>query len=323
MMYSFCPGNSPLSWLSLFPEGVSSRRRWLRRLIEWKLRKVDGITAYYSLYSVPRNVLSLTRFPARRNIFLPNGTEDGPETVIDELYQRGKRLFIRDYHTPEGESFSDLKEALEGGGFDFHLLYTAGLDSSLHRYGTSHHEIEKHLDWYSRELEEISSIGAGCNMAVLGDHGMCDVNSSIDLMDRVEKLDLEIPADYIPFYDSTMARFRIFTGRARQKLCGLLTGMEEGVILSAEEKRKLGIDFEGGIFGDIIFIINQGTIINPSYMGEELIRGMHGYHPDNECMYSGLFSNMEEAEKAGSITDVASMFIPGFTCSGRDEDGTG
>ena len=317
MMYSFSREQSPLKWLSILPDGVSAGRRWLRRLIDWKLRRADGIKSYYSLYSVPGKILSLIDFPARRNIFIP-GNDDRPRSFLDELYSRGRKIFIRDYHTPEKDSFSHLKNAVGEGRFDFYLLYTAGLDAALHKHGTDSVEIENHLRWYRRELEEVLSAGGDMNMVVMGDHGMCDVTGWFDLMSRVEELDLRIPEDYIPFYDATMARFRIFSDHAGRELEKLLGEINEGYLLQESDRRELRIDFQDNIFGDIIYLMREGTIINPSYMGDSPVRGMHGFHPDAECMYSALFTDLERAEGIRSITDVAEVLLPGFRPERRD-----
>ncbi|MFO7914278.1 MAG: alkaline phosphatase family protein [Candidatus Krumholzibacteriales bacterium] len=322
MMYSFSRKNSPLKWLSFLPEGVSARRVWLRRLIDWKLRRVDGIKSYYSLYSVPKRILSLIDFPARSNIFLPGGN-NRPHSFLDEFYSRGLEIFIRDYHTPEKDSFSHLKSALAEGRFDFYLLYTAGLDAALHKYGMNSKEIENRLGWYRRQLDEILSAAEDMNIVVMGDHGMCDVTGWLDLISRVEELDLRIPEDYIPFYDATMARFRVFSDDAGRELEKLLGGIGEGSVLGKKDKKELGINFENNIFGDIIYLMREGRIINPSYMGESPVKGMHGFHPEADCMYSALFTNMEGADGLESITEVAGLLLPGFRPEGRGGNGTG
>jgi len=322
MMYSFNRDSSPLRWLSLLPKGISSKRRWLRRLIDWKLRRIDGIRSYYSLYSVPKKVLPFVDIPAAKNTFLPGGGGEC-RTILDELSGREAEIFIRDYHTPEKESFSHLKNAVAGGSYNFHLLYTAGLDSALHSFGTSHPEIENRLRWYEGQLRDIAAADKEAELIVLGDHGMCDVRNSIDIITGVEELDLDIPYDYIPFYDATMARFRVFNKAAEEKITGFLSEIDGGSILDYNGKKELNIYFEDNHFGDIIYLLREGTIINPSYMGEDMIEGMHGYHPDCECMYSSMCSNVEGAESAESIVDIAGLIIPGFGSVRKGGYGTG
>jgi hypothetical protein len=50
--------------------------------------------------------------------------------------------------------------------------------------------------------------------------------------------------------------------------------------------------------------MNEGLLINPSFMGLNVIPGMHGYHPDAPYSYSIMLSNKEIAEDINSITDI-------------------
>jgi hypothetical protein len=149
---------------------------------------------------------------------------------------------------------------------------------------------------------------------------MCDVTAHIDIMGSVESLGLAIPGDFIPFFDSTMARFKIGSARARAALEDLLRGQRGGRLLSVEETESLGVAFPDGRFGDLIFLADPGVIILPSYMGREGVAAMHGYHPDAEGMHSVLFSN--EALPAGELglCDVAGNLFPGFE-AGRGKGG--
>ncbi|MCD6379048.1 alkaline phosphatase family protein [bacterium] len=311
MMYSFARNKSPFRWLSIIPQNVSEKRLWLKRLINWKLRNIDEVRSYYNLYDIPRNVLQYLNLPARRNIFMPEQNRE-MNTVIDELSRRGSRIFIRDYHTPEVVAFEQLEKALRTSNADFYLLYTAELDSDLHKYGTSHDNINAHLKWYGKKLETLLSINKGMKMLVFGDHGMCDVHGSVDVIQQIESLDVKIPQDYIPFYDSTIARFKIYSERAKRVITDTLSNLSSGMILDNAEKKKLGIYYTDNAYGDIIFLANAGEIILPSYMGTLPVAGMHGYHPDNECMYSSLFTNVDFSVNNGSIMDIAGFILPGF-----------
>jgi hypothetical protein len=141
---------------------------------------------------------------------------------------------------------------------------------------------------------------------------MCDVRGSVDLMSAIDELDLEIPRDYVPFFDSTMARFKIGTARARNAIEECLGRMPSGRILSAGELRDLGVSFPDGRFGDVIYLADPGVIILPSHMGREGVAAMHGYHPDTEEMCSALFSNDEPPAADMALSDVAAFMLPGF-----------
>lgn len=310
MMYSFASGRSLFNILrGLRPFGGPDRL-WVRDLLRWKLSRIDRISAYYSLYEIPGDVLERLELPARRSMF---GRSGGGKrrSIIDHAFDDGG-VFIRDYNTPEEQAFDDLESALESGRALFHLVYTAGLDSDLHRYGSMEEAIGSRLMRYNRRIDSIVSRFPDVRFAVLGDHGMCDVTAHIDLKRSVEETGLNIPDDFIPFYDSTMARFRVHGERVAAILRDLLEGTVGGRLLNPEELMSLGVSFPECEYGDIVFLCDPGTIILPSYMGSDPVKGMHGYHPDAPCMDSIMFSSEVFEGEEASIADIAGFLLPGF-----------
>lgn len=319
MMYSFARSGSPFAWLRLVPGGVSARRLWLRRTIRWHLAHVAGVRGYYSLYDVPRDVLPHLDIPARGDIFAPRGGGDA-KTIFDWLADEGVNRLVWDYRTDEARAFGELEEAARGRRASFYLLYTAGLDADLHRFGTAAPGIREHLAWYAERIGSIAAAaGPDARIVVLGDHGMCDVREGVDLMKKVASLGLDIPRDYVPFYDSTMARFRIRSPRSRDLLERLLGEQPWGRLLGGEELRRLGVYFPDGRFGDLVFLAEPGVIILPSHMGSEGVAAMHGYHPGVEGMSSVILSNEALPAAAMSLTDVAGVLCPGFEPGGGGE----
>jgi hypothetical protein len=309
MMYAFADSPSPFRWLRFVP--VSSERRLLRNSIHWVLDHLYSIRSYYSLYSVPREMFPHLDLPARSRMFAPGGA-GSERNIFDELETRGITWHVWDYTVDEEEAFDGLERSIERGDEAFRLLYTAGLDSTMHRHGTEGEQVRCHLDWYRDRIERILAKTRGERVVVMGDHGMCDVNRHLDLIEAVAKLGLRMPNEFMPFYDSTMARFRIRTNEAGKRLEGLLSGMEGGRLLSRDEAQRLGVFFPDGRFGDLLFLVEPGVMILPSYMGMEGLAAMHGYHPDESCMYSALLSNDETGVSPASLTGIADYLLPGF-----------
>jgi len=50
---------------------------------------------------------------------------------------------------------------------------------------------------------------------------------------------------------------------------------------ASEELKRLGCDFADRRYGELFFLMQPGVLINPSFMGERPIPGMHGYHPED------------------------------------------
>jgi len=315
MMYAFAGGHSPFRWLRTVP--ISSERRRLRNSIRWVLDHLYRVGSYYSLYSVPREVFPYLDLPARRRMFGPGGA--GPKrNIFDDLEARGDAWRAWDYTVEEEEAFDALERSVERGDDAFRFLYTAGLDSTMHGHGTGGEPVRCHLDWYSDRIERIIAQTRGERVVVLGDHGMCDVKRYLDLMQLVEKLGLRMPGDFIPFYDSTMARFRVRTDEAGKRLEGLLADLQGGHLLDREEAERLGVVFPDVRFGDLVFLVDPGTIILPSYMAREGVAAVHGYHPETPCMYSALFSNEETPVFPVTLTDIADYLLPGFKAGDRE-----
>ncbi len=317
MMFSFAGGGSPFGLLrGLRPFGGPDRL-WVRNLLRWKLSRLDRITAYFNLYDIPGEVLERLDLPARRSAFgqLGGGSR---RSIIDQAYDEGG-VFIRDYDTPEEQAFDELESALETGESSFHLVYTAGLDSDLHRYGSREERIGSRLRLYSERIDSLMSRFPDPRFIVLGDHGMCDVTGHIDLIKPIEATGLKIPGDYVPFYDSTMARFRVSGKRASAAISEVLERSTGGRLLGTEELMSLGVCFPGGEYGDIVFLCDPGTIILPSYMGSVPVKGMHGYHPGAPCMDSVMFSSEKFQGDEVSLTEIAGFLLPGFRGGDRKE----
>ena len=310
MMYRF-EARSQFSFLRALAPFAGTQRRWVRSLITWKISALDGVTGYYSLYRVPAAVLSRTGLAAKRSVFEPGGGGNA-RSVIDEAAARGLRIFVRDYRTRESDAFRHLEEALREGKSDFHLLYTAGLDEFLHAHGTRDAGVGERLAGYAERIDALAAEHPDVRFIVLGDHGMCDVERTIDVMSSVERSGLRPQGDFVAFYDSTLARFRTRSERARRRLIDLLGTISGGRVLDDDELEALGVRFENGEFGDVVYLCDTGVIILPSYMGIDKLKGMHGYHPNSPCMDSMLCSNTEIQAGITCVTDLAEYLLPGF-----------
>jgi hypothetical protein len=116
---------------------------------------------------------------------------------------------------------------------------------------------------------------------VFSDHGMSDVHGSVDLIPEVERLLGTNGKRYLAFYDSTMARFWVQDEAVRDRLISALQRRTDGRVIPDDELAQLGGRFDDRSQGDVIFVLKEGLILLPSYMGRSMLAGMHGYHPDS------------------------------------------
>ena len=134
---------------------------------------------------------------------------------------------------------------------------------------------------------------------------MTSVQRIVDLVPEVERLNLRIPDDYLPAYDSTMARFWVESDNAERQLRNLLECLSYGRVLSGQEMDRLGLTFDDGRYGHIVFLLEPGTLLCPSDMGRIPFAGMHGYHPQEDPSSHAVFLSSEAPRTPVThITDI-------------------
>ena len=299
--YNWCyfvydPQNSPFHWLRSFrwlPRSLTSRRIFRRRLSQ-AVQQVMKFEGYFDLYNMPFEHLHLFDFSERKSPLRPGGMNKGPN-IFDLLAQNQVRYFVSDPHRPEGENFRILQQQLRGGAVDFAFMYWANLDGLLHRVGNHSGELQPLLDIYDRWIHQLVEAASerygGVELYVFSDHGMANCTKLVNLKGRIDALNLRFGEDYAAVYDSTMARFWFLKPGARPAIEGELAQEPLGRVLPDYEIKSLRTYFPDHRFGELIFLLKEGTLLVPSHMGERPITAMHGYHPAETQSYASLLTN--------------------------------
>lgn len=180
--------------------------------------------------------------------------------------------------------------------FDFYPTYVSILDSIGHKYGPDSsemknaiQELDVQLDNFYKALErtEQDTVAVFC-----GDHGMSPVTSSVDIQKITIclKKKQHLLSGFRMFLDSTMARFwfeslnspdvEILISEINSHYSG------EGFFIEKDDYHHFGIP-TSGMYGDMIWVCNEGTIISPDYFNahDKRILGMHGYRPSGAQHY--------------------------------------
>ena len=303
------PGGSPFSalrWLRFLPKRLAERGR-IRNLISKVVKKIYGYEGYFQLYNMPFEHLHLFDYCEKRDLFKPGGINRG-RSIFDDLHEAGADYHVSDWRNSEAMNLEALKRELEGGRISFAFLYLADMDGLLHRVGKASTEVDSKLEWYENALRDVlvtaTSFYDGVHLHVCSDHGMATVHSTVDIMDKVERLGLTFGSEYVAAYDSTMARFWFRSESAHAAIRSLLESLPEGRILEKSELEELGCDFDEDRFGQLIFLTNPGVLIVPSHMGLKPITGMHGYHPDDPDSDASLLSSVPPPGDPECITDI-------------------
>jgi hypothetical protein len=305
------PENSPfkclrsLSWL---PRWVTSRRIFRRYLSKF-LRGPLNFKGYFDLYNIPFKHIGDFDFTEKKSPLQPKGMNRGPN-IFDFLEERRIPYHVSEPARGEEGNLQALKEDIAAEKIDFAFLYWPELDGLMHMVGNTSPEVPAKLEQYEKRIADLMQTAwrhyRDVRLYVFSDHGMANCDELLDLRARLELLPVSMPRDYAVVLDSTMARFWFFNDRARTEVVACLQRVTQGRILSDAELKELGALFPDRYFGELIFLVEEGTLIVPSDMGERPIRAMHGYHPDAPHSYASLLTNVKDVP--AGVTAIPHMF---------------
>jgi hypothetical protein len=261
-----------------------------------------GVRGYFHLYDVPRWLLPEFDLAERADIFAPGGLP--LDSFWDGLERRGLTWSQWNWRTPEAANFGALERAAASGDADVMACYTADLDAALHHEGTTGAGVKSRLERYGALLDRLAGARPSPWIYLVSDHGMVDVQGTVDVMGRLARLPVSWPRDYLAFFDSTMARFWWRAPAARTAVIDALAAEPAGRWLSDGELEMLGALFPGREYGDAVFLLQPGRLLLPSFMGSGPLAAMHGYDPSHPDMAALLWSNRPVPESVRHLTDV-------------------
>ncbi|MGH7726810.1 MAG: alkaline phosphatase family protein [Candidatus Eiseniibacteriota bacterium] len=303
VMYHRDPGRSPFRatrFLAHMPSRV--RRSWrLRQMVRgWAARSIHG---YFNLYEVPWDALADLDVCEHENLFAPGGLGT-IGTIFDDLVERRMQARVWDWRTDDDANERAFAQAVEasaqaptkagGVGADFLFWYTPSVDDLMHRHGTQAAPVRDRLarigDTLTRSLGRARALGREVWCYLTSDHGMTDVTEHVDVMAKVAATGLARGIEYHAFYDSTLARFWFRTPVAEARIREALAPLP-GRFLTREDEERLGFFFPDRRYGEAIFVVSEGRLIVPSYMGSQPVAAMHGYEPSVSSSRALLLSN--------------------------------
>lgn len=308
--FFYSPETSPfgwLRWLQALPSFLADHHR-SRYYLSRAVAKYQGYTGYLQLYNVPFQYLPYFDYAEKKWLFGAQGLLKG-ETLFDHALNAGRSYYVNKLHSTDEQNFLEVGATVTAGIIDFAYVMLGKLDALMHSEGTQSKKIPALLQWYDDQISLLYALASRhyqkVNLCVFSDHGMRDVQQTIDLQAIVSVLGLVYGKDYIAMYDSTMGRFWYLNENARKRIVDCLQGIPEGDIVTSEELKRLGVYFPDGRYGETIFLLKPGLLIIPSFMGRKRIAGMHGYHPDDPSSDALLLSNREIP---GHITHIPQVY---------------
>ena len=296
----------PLKVLSHLPRALVDRGR-VRRLLSKAIASAYGYTGYFQIYNLPFGALPLFDYAEKRDIFVPGGINRGT-SIFDDLVGMGIAHHVADWRTGEAESFGSLGRSVREGTIRFAFMYTSKLDALMHEHTRDSALVDERLRWYESQMREVLREAYTrydeVRVAVFSDHGMATVRRVVDLVPRVTRLSLRYGRDYAGVYDSTMMRFWFLGSGARERIVGALGDTGTGRWLETSDLSKLGVWWPDNRFGDAVFALEPGVLLNPSHMGTVPVAGMHGYRPDDPDSDAALLTDFAPVAHVEQITDL-------------------
>ena len=219
-------------------------------------------------------------------------------SFFDRLREQGGTYRYLMFPDLNGDDGAVLSAALAGmkEGRDLYLLKFADADALCHLHG-SEGEVRRQV---ARELdrkvhlvvEAFERVYAEPGFMVVGDHGMMDVDTTVDVAAACTagpRSGLRHGRDYLLFLDSTLARLWSFNDRARAALEDVFISPPldgHGRLIDGETAARCRIPAPGLRYGEQIWWADPGVLIHPDYFHprHQVVRGMHGYDPGHEKM---------------------------------------
>ena len=274
--------------------------RWLRR---------RGVTGYFSLYEIPFSVLAEFDLSQRRDILAP-GAFDGMPGLADLALGTGAGR-IWNWSVPEDRAFAELSEEIDRGDKRVLFLYTAALDGLMHALGPENGAVREALAGYARRIEGLRERARqryeDVRVFVFGDHGMAPVCGVHDLRSELELAGFGLGGPVLYFLDSTMARFWFRSAADRRRVEEILARHTWGRVLGDEELESLGALFPDRRHGELIFLLEEGEIIVPSFLSGKPVRGMHGYHPDARHSFTVLLTDATNRPYPANLVELHAL----------------
>lgn len=313
--FYYNPKESPFGvcrWLSVLPKSISRRGR-IRRYLSKGIGRYYGYTGYFQIYNMPFKWLPLFDYSEKKDLYQPEGVNNGNTTIFDYFRARDIPFHLSDWHASEVQNLGALHKDLGEGRIRTAYLYMAELDAILHEHGPTAPEVTAKVEWYEKEmrkvLEEARKSYDEVRLFVFSDHGQAQIEHEFDLVSQIESLDLKFGKDYVAVYDSTMVRMWFHHDTARQEITDLLNEQPHGRIVPAHQMAAWGCDFENHKYGELFYLVEPGVLINPSFMGEYRLEGMHGYAPEDIHSTAMLAASHAPAANPLRLDDHYAMMV--------------
>jgi len=280
------------SLLKGIPE-IIRRNLFFRKAVK-RIARRAGITL--QPYEIPLSLLpELTLTEDREDHRKKNAFK--VESLVDVFFEAEKRISWHfaalgmDNGTDE-DRISSLKKSFSRDAADLYMLYLGPLDITAHKHGPNSSEVARSLGEVDRQIRSLFEFMTVKDpesvLMVLGDHGMAEVEQTIDaeraLFAASKKVGLRPWKDFKYFLDSTTCRVW-GEGRRFKEMEAEFIREVEGMLGSSG--RWLDGVWDKSVYGEYIWVCNEGVLVFPDFFhrDQSVYKGMHGYNPEQVSMH--------------------------------------
>lgn len=226
-----------------------------------------------------------------------------------------KKAVLKEPYIDDEYLINSFKRKISKKDYDFMHLHLNLIDSIGHSYGPNSLEMKEAIKKTDGWVEEIYLVlrqkFSDFNFVLASDHGMTEVRGTVDIWNRILKSELKPGRDYVPFLDSTQARFW-GDRKAIAYLREMLASVKGGRFLNEEDVDRYKIRFRDNRYGDLFWVCDEGTVISPNFFEDAPARGAHGYVPGCKSNYAFYLANgkgIERNKKDGDLKDLFFLLL--------------
>jgi hypothetical protein len=229
----------------------------------------------------------------------------GVRTFLADARDAGLSVYASPWQLPEPERWAQAERALKSEAPRLAFLYCAELDAILHREGNGGAEAQAAILRIAARIDRARHLmardGAEVLTLVVGDHGMADIQATVDprrLLERAGTSRL--------FVDSTMLRCWGTESELSQVKKEIEAACWPGTWMDQAALRDSEVPTRDSPYGDAFFVLEEGVMFAPSFLGGAA-RGMHGYGLSSSSCFAALASDHPLPKRCKSLADLAPL----------------
>jgi predicted AlkP superfamily pyrophosphatase or phosphodiesterase len=261
---------------------------WAKLLSKVLPKFVDPSVANIK-YKVPLSILN--RFTPTESLYEYDSFDfGGDKNVFVNMRDAGITYDLDDFvkhnkiQGTDKDRFERLREKIKSDKLQqFTMIYVSAPEYA-HFFGVDGDVTKQKLNDFDSELErldsELSNAYDDYDLIIVGDHGMLDVNESVDIESEIKEIskenNLTLGLDYLYFIDSTVCRLwykndhikGLFEPRLEAKFADKFE-LEDSVLSYLQQFKPK--------YGDSLYMLKANKVYFPDFFNGSPNKGMHGY----------------------------------------------